>query len=368
MFLKNAWYVAAWGDEVAPGKLFERTIIGESLVMYRKSDGAPVIMDNTCPHRFAPLSQGKLFGDKIECPYHGLHFGPDGHCALNPYGDGKIPARARVNSYPVVERHAILWVWMGDPALANPDEIPDFSCHVNPASPTVKGVIEMHANYELVTDNLMDLTHVTYVHEGVLGSEAVKRGEHEVLQAGTTVYSNRWCPDGDAPPAWDMMFGNYGKPVDHWLYMRWDAPAHMLLDVGIVPTGRPREEGIWMYGTDILTPKDENSTHYFWACSRSYRLDDPAAGEEWVRAIDIAFVNQDKPMIESQARMMKNRTFDDMDPVLLPVDAAAVRCRRLLAELVATNTPPQPTVTLLSELIKDEREKSTAAKRLVPVV
>lgn len=367
MFISNVWYVAAWSDEIQEGQLFERMIIGVPLLMYRKKDGCLAVINNMCPHRFAPLSMGKLINDTVECRYHGLRFDSTGKCIENPHGDGKIPAKACVDSYHAVERHGMVWVWMGQKELADPNQIPDFSCHEDSRFPTVKGVIEMAANYELITDNLMDLTHVEYVHEGILGSEAIKRGEHEMVQNGTTIYSNRWCPNGDAPPAWDAMYGHYGKPVDHWLYMRWDAPAHMLLDVGITPTGQPRGEGIWMYGTNILTPKDENTTHYFWGVSRSYRIDDPAAGEEWVHAIDAAFSHQDKPMIEAQMRMMNGRSFDELTPVLLASDSAAVRCRRVL-KLLRTSEKPEPTIKPLSGLLDEEEIAFKQIKKVIPVV
>lgn len=357
MFLRNAWYVAAWSEEVGAG-LFERTVIGESLLLFRKPDGSPVALTNMCPHRFAPLNLGTLADGVVECPYHGLRFDARGTCVHNPHGDGHIPAKARLRSYPVVERHAMLWVWMGDDALADPAGIPDFSCHTDPRFPRVGGVIEMHAQYELITDNLMDLTHVEFVHRGILGSDAIKRGAHEIVQNGTTVYSNRWCPDGLAPPAWDMMMGHYGKPVDHWLNMRWDAPAHMLLDVGITPTGKSRDEGIWVYGTDILTPRDERSTWYFWGVCRSHDVDNPAVSEAWTRAIDAAFAGQDKPIIEAQQRMMGTRTFEELDPVLLGTDSGPMRCRRLLRKLIDAQPGgalPEPRNPPLSTLYDDVR-------------
>ena len=368
-FLEDAWYAAAWSDEVGTG-LFERTIIDRSFVFYRDPAGVAQAFDNACPHRSAPLSMGKLHGDVIECPYHGLRFNRDGQCVLNPHGNQKIPSRARVRKYPLVERHAMLWLWPGNPEAADPDKIPDFSCHTDDRFPTVKGVIEMHGYYELITDNLMDLTHVEFVHEGILGSDAIKRGEHQVLQTGTTIWSNRWCPDGLAPPAWDAMFDHYGKPVDHWLYMRWDAPAHMLLDVGITPTGESRDAGIWMYGTDILTPRDSGSTYYFWGCSRSYDIDNPAAGEAWERAIDGAFVQQDKPMIEAQQRLIRQRggeDIDDVDSIALQTDSGPVRCRLALRKLLAAEGAariPDPRNPALSRLLDDARRES----RIEPVV
>ncbi len=363
MFLRNAWYVAAWSNEVGSG-LFERTILGESVLLFRQPDGAPVAVSNMCPHRFAPLHMGRIVDGAVQCPYHGLRFDTRGACVHNPHGDGHIPAKARLRNYPIVERHDMLWIWTGEHALADPAGIPDFSCHTDPRFPTSGGVIEMRAHYELVTDNLMDLTHAEFVHEGILGSDAIARGQHEVIQRGTTVYSNRWCPDGLAPPAWDAAFGHYGKPVDHWLYMRWDAPAHMLLDVGVTPVGRPRDEGVWVYGTDILTPKDENSTWYFWGISRSHDVDNPAVGEAWERAIDAAFGGQDKPMLEAQARMMAGRTFDELDPVLLKSDSGPMRCRRLLAKLIAERdggTVPQPVNPALADLFTQQRQSVPVA-------
>ena len=333
MFLRNAWYVAAWGKEIGRA-LFERTIIDEPIVLFRKEDGSVAAIGNRCPHRFAPLSSGKLVGDRVQCGYHGLEFGADGRCAHNPHGE-VIPKAAVVRRYPAVEKHGLVWLWMGE---AQPDEtkIPDFSCLTEEAGfTTVGGTIHIKSNYELITDNLMDLSHAEYVHEGILGSEAIKRGKTEVKEEGETLWSNRWCPDGLAPPAWDAAFDHYGKPVDHWLYMRWNAPAHMLLDVGITPTGKHRDDGVWVLGTDILTPETATTTHYFWGISRTYRRDDPATSELWRQAIKGAFEGQDKPMLESVQRMMGTRSFDGLNPVMIAPDAGAVRTRRVLAKMIA---------------------------------
>lgn len=370
-FLENAWYAGTWSDDVGVA-LFERTIIGRSILFYRDSNGEARAFDNACPHRSAPLHMGRLHEGGFECPYHGLRFDHEGSCVHNPHGNGKIPSRMRTKKYPLVETHGMLWIWMGDPDLADAAGIPDFSCHTNDYFPTVKGTIEMHGYYELITDNLMDLSHVEYLHEGILGSDAISRGEHSVHQAGTTIWSNRWCPDGLAPPAWDQLFKNYGKPVDHWLYMRWDAPAHMLLDVGITPVGRPRDEGIWMYGTDILTPRDEHSTYYFWGVSRSHDKDDPRYDAIWENAIKVAFGEQDKPMIEAQQALIRQRggtDIDDVDTVALQPDAAPARVRKQLRELIdaqeaGNSGVPDPRNTDLETLIAESRYKD----RIEPVV
>lgn len=333
-FLRNAWYVAAWSSEVTR-QLFSRTIIGDPVLLYRSEAGAAIAISDRCAHRFAPLHMGKLIGDVVECGYHGLRYDCRGVCVSNPHGDGKIPKAAHIKSYPAVEKHGLIWLWMGSADKADESTIPDFSCLVDSERfATVGGTISMAANYELITDNLMDLTHVEYLHEGILGSDAIKRGVQEVIEDGETLHSNRWCPDGLAPPAWDAMFGNFGKPVDHWLNMRWNAPASMLLDVGITPAGQSRDQGIWVYGTDILTPESESKTHYFWGVSRAYDLDNPAAGEAWEAAIHAAFAGQDKPMVEAQQKMIGSRDFWSLKPVLLATDSGAVRARRRLAEMM----------------------------------
>ncbi|MCG8505180.1 MAG: aromatic ring-hydroxylating dioxygenase subunit alpha [Sphingomonadales bacterium] len=335
MYVKNAWYVAAWSTEVSR-ELLSREICDVSVLLFRRENGDAVAIGNRCPHRFAPLQMGKLMGDVVQCPYHGLKFDHRGACVENPHGDGKVPRACKVPSFPAVERHGLIWLWFGDQEIAEESLIPDFSCLVDTENyRTVGGTILMDANYELITDNLVDLSHVEFVHEGILGSEAIKRGRHEVLQDGLTVHSNRWCPDGLAPPAWDAMFGNYGKPVDHWLNMRWDPPAHMLLDVGVTPTGRPVEDGIMILGTDILTPASKTRTHYFWAISRPYDLDNPEVDKAWEQAIDAAFVGQDKPMLEAVQVMMGDKSFDELKPVMISPDAGAVRCRRIIADLIS---------------------------------
>jgi phenylpropionate dioxygenase-like ring-hydroxylating dioxygenase large terminal subunit len=334
-FLLHAWYVAALDSEIT-GELLSRTICGKSVLFFRKEDGKCVASSNRCPHRFAPLDQGKIVADGVvECPYHGLQFDiQSGNCIHNPHGDGKIPKAACVASYPVVERHGVIWIWLGEPALARAEQIPDFSFLTAEKFRTLRGLISVASNYELIVDNLMDLSHVEYLHAGGLGSEAIKRGEIEVVQIENTVHSNRWCPDGMAPPVWDALFDDYGKPVDHWLNMRWDAPGLLCLDVGVAPVGASRKEGVWGYFSHFLTPETETTSHYFWTASRPFKIDNKELDAALSSAIHQAFVAEDVPMIEGVQRMMGGIPFDEMQPVLLQPDAGALRVRRVLKQLI----------------------------------
>lgn len=342
-YLRNAWYVAAWSSEVGR-ELLERTILEEPIVLYRRENGEAVAIGNACPHRLAPLSMGKLVGDTVQCPYHGLRYDSSGACVLNPHAGGMIPPRMRVPAYTLVERHGLIWLWFGEAHAADPATIPDFSCHQDAELAFVGGMIEMKANYQLVTDNLLDLAHGEFVHEGLLGSPAITHSKLETIESGTTIYSNRWMPNGEAMPAFHMIFDGHqaGTPVDQWAYMRWDAPAHMLLDVGVTHVGAPRSEGAWIYGTDILTPKNATTTYYFWAITRGYKTEDPAAGELWRQFIKGAFEGQDQVIIEAQQRMLGERSLEEADPVMFASDAAAQRARKLLARLVDRQATPAP--------------------------
>ncbi len=334
-FLRNVWYVAAWSDEVGETP-FARTILGEQVLLYRQEDGAPAAIGNICPHRFAPLSMGSRVGDAIECPYHGLRFGANGQCVHNPHGNGPIPKTIRIKSYPIVERHRCDWIWMGDPARADPALIPDFSYLDREDFVVVRGpMLPTAANYELVADNLLDLSHVAFVHREFHELEAFDRREHKVTVAGNTVHSNYLFPNGRYP-FMGRYLGDREMKVDHWLEMRWDAPGVMHLKTGAAPTGRPRSEGIELNGTHLLTPETGTSTLYFYASARGFRTDDEEINEGLRTWQKVGFGGQDKPLIEAiQATMGATTDLMALRPLLLPIDSGAVRARRVIEQLRA---------------------------------
>jgi len=165
MFLKSAWYAAAWGDEVSK-ELFVRTVAGEAILLTRGDDGTPRALADSCPHRFAPLSAGCRTDGRIRCAYHGLEFDLDGRYVHNPHVTGARPAAARVRSYAVVERYGLVWLWLGDAGHADPARIPDFAFLDDPRWLVVHGTIHGSGHFELFTDNLMDLGHTEFLHPG----------------------------------------------------------------------------------------------------------------------------------------------------------------------------------------------------------
>lgn len=333
-FLRNAWYVAAWGDEVLPGALFHRRILGEEILLVRGADGTARALRNRCPHRFAPLHLGKRDGDVIECAYHGLRFGLDGRCVFNPHGDGALPPRALTRSYPLVEKQLLLWIWMGGPEGADAALIPDFNGHDPERFAINKGYMHVPTNYEYMTDNIMDLGHIEFLHQGLLGSEAVRRADIEVRQEGRTVLSNRLTHDEILPPTLDAVYDTAGQPVDRWLDVRWDPPANMRLEVGVAPAGSTPRVGKATPGAHLMTPETEHTTHYFWSNSRDFRRDDAALHQALEQGLRYAFEHQDKPMIIAQYGEIEGEDFWDLEPVVLAGDAGAVRARRILKKLI----------------------------------
>ena len=335
MFLRNAWYVAALSGEVNE-QLFHRTLLGESVLLYRKEDGTPVALQNVCPHRFAPLHLGQRLGDTVECGYHGLVFNSQGACVLNPHSSGSIPKAARVKSYPVVERHRLWWIWMGakTPELS---QIPncDF-IDSSEKSVSTLDYMKMECNYKLVIDNILDLSHTDYLHKGSFGGNAGNKSKVEVERIGKSIQVNRSFSDGNLSPVLST-FTDYRGPVDRWQILRWDPPTVTTLSTGATPAGRPREEGFTYTPWHVLTPESESSTHMFFGKARNFNLNDPEMDRRMMRDMRGPIYGEDKPMLEELHKIMGDRDFWSMRPVLLAGDAGAVQVRREIDKMVAAD-------------------------------
>jgi vanillate O-demethylase monooxygenase subunit len=334
-FLRNTWYIAAWQDEIAAGALFNRTILNEPIMFYRKQDGMVAAIGDRCPHRFAPLHMGKLEGDCVQCPYHGLRFYSSGQCAHNPHGDGTIPKAARVKAYPVAERHLAVWIWMGDPALANPDLIPDYA-FLAAAKPTARntGYLHTKANYELLCDNIMDLSHVDFLHPTTLGGGALSSTRPQVSELGKKVRILWEARNAIAPPGFAVHLPDPQAPADVWTDVIWSAPALMHLSTGVTPAGKSFDEGVSTSNLHMMTPETDTTTHYFYANTRSFVQDDAEFNNMVDRMLIGVFAGEDKPMVEGQQQMMGTADLWSLKPILLQVDAGAVRVRRTLERLI----------------------------------
>jgi vanillate O-demethylase monooxygenase subunit len=337
VFLRNTWYVAGFGRDLEPSKLIARTFLGERVVMYRKTDGTPAALQDRCPHRFVPLHIGKVKGDGVQCGYHGLEFGADGVCAHNPHGDGRIAANMRVNSYPLVEADGILWIWMGEAEKADPATIVRFPRWLNPAYVGVFGYMHVEANYQLINDNLLDLSHIQYVHPIFQRSEADAEEKPAVEEFGETdgVIWSHVENHNRTPLPFGRMFDSRPR-VDARTDTFWHAPSLVHLDISLREPGSARGEGddVEFPSLHLLTPETEGSTHYFWTMLRNVKLDDEGLSSKIRGGLEQAFANEDKPVIEMQQRELGDADLMGLKPVLLQTDSTAVRARRVLQGLL----------------------------------
>jgi phenylpropionate dioxygenase-like ring-hydroxylating dioxygenase large terminal subunit len=339
-FVRNTWYVAMFSGDLAAGQLMHRTILNEPILFYRKEDGGVAAITDRCSHRFVPLSLGKLLpGDRVQCIYHGVEFGPDGRCVKNPHGKGVIPGPLHLKNYPVVERHSLIWIWMGD-RKADPSTIPDYSClDDRPATHVTRpGYLKVAANYELVVDNLLDLSHISYVHVGILGNADTANADIGVDQKGDVVAVSRISKNAETPGILKMMSPAGFERGDQWNTISWYAPSNMILEFGASKPGEPKEKGTGYFAIHLLTPETDRSTHYHYTASRWNVLTDD---EQNVKIRDkiyemrtFAFAEQDVPVIEAQQRCM-DQAQEPLRPALLSIDAGPLRYRKVLDRLLA---------------------------------
>ena len=333
-FPRNAWYAVAWDVEVTH-ELFPRTICNEPLVMYRRNDGQVIVLQDACWHRLLPLSKGWLNGDQVVCGYHGLRFNSEGRCTHMPSQDTINPA-ANVKSYPVVEKHRYIWVWMGDPALADESKVPDLHWNDDPNWEGDGKMIHVNCNYRLVVDNLMDLTHETFVHAGSIGDDAVAEAPFEVTHTEDTATVTRWMIDIDPPPFWKAQLGRPGR-VDRWQIIHFEAPATIAIDVGVAlhNTGAPqgdRSQGVNGYVLNTITPETDTTCHYFWSFCRNYDLGNQRHTHELREGVSRIFA-QDEDILEAQQKAIDDnpgREFYNLN-----IDGGAMWARRITDDMVA---------------------------------
>lgn len=324
----NAWYVAAWDHEIKRGAMTPRKIGEKAVVMFRKQNGNAVALEDACWHRLLPLSMGKLDGDKLVCGYHGLVFEAGGRCIHMPSQETINPS-ACVRSYPLVERYRFAWIWMGEPSLADPALIPDLHWNDDPEWIGDGGIIEVNCDYRLAIDNLMDLTHETFVHPESIGNVAVAEAPFEVSHAEHGVFVKRWMENIEPPPFWRSQLGKEGL-VDRWQIINFLPPSTVALDVGVAVAGTgarkgDRSEGVNAFVLHTFTPISDKSCFYFWTICRNYNLHDVRLTTELRNAVSGIFA-QDEVVLEAQQRAINSNP--DKIFYNINIDAGAMWARR----------------------------------------
>lgn len=354
MFIRDCWYVAAWVHEIPDQGLFHRTILGEPLLLYRLADGSTVALEDRCCHRHAPLSLGKREGDCVRCGYHGLMFDPQGQCVDAP-GLERVPPRACVRTYPVAVRNQWVFVWMGDAALADTALLPDnFSCD-HPEWHYQPGYLHYDTPYLLICDNLLDFSHLSYVHENTLGgSTRIAQSKPLVERVPRGIRVTRHVPDVP-PSAYWQSFHPFTTHVDRWFIYDFVLPGTLLMDSGGRPTGRSEDDmsdAVRLHSCQTLTPETETTTHYFFQQAYHAPAPNPETTATIFRGLLAAF-EEDRHMITAQHR---NIVLAPSTPMLpLGMDLALVQFRRLID----------------TELAREQTRRDTpatgAAPRTIPI-
>ena len=342
MFVRNAWYVAAWDHEVTR-TLKRRVLLDEPVLLFRKDDGSAVALEDRCCHRQAPLSMGKLVGNIVHCPYHGLQYDPTGACVKIPSQD-RVPPSAKVKSYPVVEKNHWVWLWMGDPAKADTAKIPDMPWLSDPKWATTPGNLHVKSNYQFIIDNLLDTTHLPFLHPDTLGTDAFARSEFEVTRDGDRIQVARYLMD-KPPAAFHKQMGDFpdGLNVDRWQIAHFAPPCFVKLDVGSAPAGsgmrqapdRSRWMGMW--NLNAITPETEKTAHYFFAQAYNFKLD-----QQWIS--DLLRVQVRDIFLQDMAMVKAQQVNMDLRPTPAPVnltqDKAWVAMRQIVDRLIREEQQP----------------------------
>lgn len=342
MFIRNAWYAGAWGHELDTGNMLSRKLLGESVLFFRKSDGAVTALRDRCSHRFAPLSIGRREGDCVRCMYHGLVFDAQGKCIEEPGRKG-VSQNTDVRHYPTVERYKLVWIWMGDPGRADPDLIPDCHFQDDPAWASDPRYIHYDADYRLILDNLLDFSHLTFVHENTLGgSKKIAEIRPKIEQTPEGVKMTRWYLNEPCVAPYLDGFATFDGPVDRWhVYSLSTLGNVFVMDSGSAPAGTGAPEGhrvpeaMQFVATQIATPEDETHTHFFWTYAHNFRIEDA----EFTRMLGdriLAGFLEDKFFIEKQQEMIKEGGAEGMAFIL--ADNGLALGRRLIEQEIAKET------------------------------
>lgn len=344
MFIKNTWYVACTRAELdALGdKPLGRTICNEKMAIFRGADGQVASVEDFCPHRGAPLSLGKVCKGHLQCGYHGLEMGADGKAVHMP--GQRVRGFPAIQSFATVERYGFVWVWPGDQSLADVAHLPDFPFFDDPAWAYGGGLYHVQADYRLMIDNLMDLTHETYVHANSIGQPEIDEAPCETRIEGDRVITQRFMDGIQAPPFWQMAMQANGldpqAKVDRWQICRFTPPSHIMIDVGVALAGQggfhaPSEVKAYSVVVDFITPETETSHWYHWGMARNFRPEDPELTER-IRQGQGKIFNEDMAMLQLQQQNLLR--WPERKLLMLNIDAGGMQSRRIIDRLLAQET------------------------------
>jgi vanillate O-demethylase monooxygenase subunit len=246
-----------------------------------------------------------------------------------------VPKAARVRAYAAHEAHAMIWVWMGEPAAADPALIPDFSFISNsPETARTPGYSRVQAHYELLNDNIMDLSHADFLHRATFSQGLLSTARPQVTVAGEAI-KILWQVFDAEPSAINRAHGGGAKRFNIDTEVTWHAPGNMRLGITMRPADGTVAQPLLIEGCHMMTPENATSTHYFHCGTRNFAVEDTALTAHRAQIARRAFDDEDKPMIEAvQLSMGADTDLLARQPMLLAGDGGAVRVRRALKLLL----------------------------------
>ena len=354
LFPMNAWYAAAYDVDVGR-QLLARTVCKHKMVLFRTTEGQVSALEDACWHRLLPLSMGRLEGDQVICAYHGLAYNAQGRCTHMPSQETLNPS-ACVRSFPVVQKHRFVWVWPGDPAKADPALVPDMHWNDDPLWAGDGKLITVKCDYRLVVDNLMDLTHETFVHGSSIGNDAVAEAPFVATHGDRFATVTRWMENIDPPPFWAGQLyearGYRGK-VDRWQIIRFEAPCTVTIDVGVAEAGSgappsegnpgDRSKGVNGFVLNTITPETDGTCHYFWAFARNYCLGEQRLTHQLREGVATIFREDEKVLEAQQVAMTEHPEHSFYN---LNIDAGAMWARRFIDKMVAQEAASAPRIAI----------------------
>ena len=337
MFLKNTWYVACQAHEITD-KPLGRKICNESMAFYKNAEGRVSAVQDFCPHRGAPLSLGRVCNGQLVCGYHGLVMGCDGHVVSMP--GHQVRNFEPIKSYAVIERYGFVWVWPGDQSKVDPAQMPVFDWFDNPQWAYGGGLYHIACDYRLMIDNLMDLTHETYVHSTSIGQQEIDETPSRTVTEGNSVVTSRFMEGIKAPPFWQMAMRandlDAEATVDRWQICKFTPPSHVLIEVGVALAGKggynadPKDKA-YSVVVDFITPETETSIHYFWGMVRQFKPEDAELTAK-IREGQGKIFSEDLQMLEMQQKNLL--AFPERQLKILSIDAGGVMSRRVIDRLL----------------------------------
>jgi phenylpropionate dioxygenase-like ring-hydroxylating dioxygenase large terminal subunit len=304
-----------------------RTICGKPVVMFRTASGVAAALEDRCPHRYAPLSAGACAGETIACAYHGIEFGPDGACAVIPH-QSNIPPRMKVHAYPLVERWNWAWIWMGDPKLADPDDIPNFWWLSDPGWHSFQRNSHIHAHWEICADNILDLSHTPFIHKATVGVREMATLPVKTRTEDNTVIQERKMQDV-VPSPFVAEWGDFKGTIDRRATVIWKPAGNIEAELVYFD----KDNAITLRLTNPLTPETENSTHVWFAWSRNFGpMEEDHPQSVKFQEQSFAVMAEDVGIMEIQQQALDRG--DTFEPVAIKADATLISARRIVERLL----------------------------------